>query len=52
MSGAQLLQPEASSHSLRRTLLSELASDKLYAIHSVASTPYPREVLSVPSANG
>ncbi len=25
-----LVQPEASSHSLRRTLSSELASDKLY----------------------
>ncbi len=26
----KLVQPEASSHSLRRTLSSELASDKLY----------------------
>ena len=27
---SRLVQPEASSHSLRRTLSSELASDKLY----------------------
>ncbi len=35
-----------------RTLSSELASDKLYEIQYVASTPYPREVLSAPAANG
>jgi len=39
----RLVQPEASSHSLCRTLSSELASDKLYENQIVASTPYPRE---------
>ncbi len=34
------------------TLSSELASDKLYDIQYVAGTPYPREVLSAPAANG
>ncbi len=48
----RLVQPEASSPPLRCTLLSDLASDKLYETHTVASTPYPREVLSAPSANG
>jgi hypothetical protein len=36
----------------RRERSSELASDKLYENQRVASTPYPREVLSSPAANG
>ena len=47
-----LVQPEASSHSLRRTLSSELASDKLYQNQIVASTPYPREIPRELAANG
>ena len=35
-----------------RALASELASDKLYEIQESASTPYPREVPSVPAAYG
>ena len=47
-----LVQPEASSHSLRRTLSSELASDKLYENQNVARTPYPREIPCERAANG
>jgi hypothetical protein len=47
-----LVQPEASSHSLRRTLSGELASDKLYEKHIVARTPYPQEIPCELAANG
>ena len=48
----RLVQPEASSRPNSRERSCALASDKLYENQIVASTPYPRQILSTPAACG